>query len=98
MDKAIEVLSQATRTIKTVTAGKDYTAPRGSAENTLRDIASSLAFDKQFALALHACQSLEGLSDRVDILGDIGAKYTHSGQKLDRAARKILHEIIAANQ
>lgn len=98
MDKAIAVLSEAVHTIKAVKAGRDYTAPRDSAENRLGVIATSLAFNNQFALALYACQSLESMSDKVNILGDIGAKYAKSGQKLDGAARKILHDIIGANQ
>ena len=98
MDKALGVLAPAIQTVKALTYGKDYTAPGDSPQNTLSKMASSLASDNHFALALHVCESLEGLSDQIDTLGDIGAKYAQSGQKLDNAARKILHDIIAANQ
>ncbi len=97
-DKAIEVLSQAIQTIKTVKAGRDYSAPRDSAENRLLLTASGYGSTGQFTLALHVIKSLENVSDQATTLAEIGIKYPQLGQKPNDAARKILYDIIAANQ
>lgn len=91
IDKALEVLSQAIETFKTVAGGS------ADSDSQLELVASSLVSDHLFGLALHVCASLDAFH-RVLVLSRIGAMYAQSEQKLDRAGRKILHDIIAANQ
>jgi len=98
IDKAVELLSQAVQVIKTVKQGKDYSAPRNSAENTLMEMAGSYYATKgQFTLALYVVKSLDDVSDQAYTLARIGGKYARC-QTLDGHARHILHDIIAANE